>query len=65
MDKKRDHYEEVEEMCRRFNRDTGLMCPMKDAPAAVGNCPEYRYEFRRDEWDKWLKTQEWVIIYEE
>ena len=59
--RRRDHYEE--EMCRRFSKDTGLMCPMKDAPAMVGNCPEYQYEFRRDEWDKWLKTQEWVIIY--
>jgi len=60
--KERDHYEEVEEMCRRFRKDTGLTCPGKDVAAAAYSCS---YEERFAAWKEWLKTQEWVIIYKQ
>ena len=52
-----DANERYELLATQFKQATGLLAPGKDAPAAVGNDPEYNYDYRRQEWDKWLKNR--------
>ena len=46
-----------EELAAQFSKDTGLMAPGKDVPAAVGADPIYNYEYRVQEWKKWLEKR--------
>ena len=48
------NYERLEELAEEFAKDTGLLAPFKDAPAAVGNDPHYDRTYRQREYDKWL-----------
>jgi len=52
-----DANERYEKLAKQFNRDTGLLAPGKDAPAAVAADPKYKYEYRQEEWDKWLANR--------
>lgn len=52
-----DATEILEELARQFKKDTGLLAPFKDEPAAVGNDPEYNQTYRQQEWDRWLKAR--------
>jgi len=53
-----DANERYERLAKQFKRDTGLLAPGKDAPAAVGADPEYDTTYRQQEWDKWLKGRQ-------
>ena len=54
----RSTYERLEELAKEFAKDTGLLAPFKDAPAAASNDPHYNQEHRRQEWDTWLKCRQ-------
>jgi len=45
-----------EKLAAQFKKETGLLAPGKDAPAAVAGCPEYAHEYRLQEWDKWIAS---------
>ena len=51
-----DAIERYEKMAAQFKKETGLLAPGKDAPAAVAGCPEYDIDHRRKEWDKWIAS---------
>ena len=53
-----DATERYEKLAKEFYRETGLMAPGKDAPASVAEDPEYQHEYRKQEWDKWMKARQ-------
>ena len=49
-----EHYEQL---AKQFQRDTGLLAPGKDVPAAAANDPQYSLTHRQQTWYKWFTTQ--------
>ena len=49
--------DELEKLAKQFYKETGLMAPFKDEPAAVAGDPEYNQEYRRREYDKWIRNR--------
>ena len=52
-----DASERYEKLASEFYRDTGLIAPGKDVPASVAADPNYKYEYRWQEWVKWLRER--------
>jgi len=49
-----DTFARFESMAKQFRKDTGMMAPGKDQPAAMGG-PDYRT--RADAWNEWLNKR--------